>query len=90
MLNTNTLLKLEKNDWGELQMCRILELNCVSVVRARPDINILKAELISLGSSQVVTEEELASNLRGKVHEVFIYIVFRYMWEQVLAAFSAR
>lgn len=41
------------------QLCRIWGLNCVSVVRDRPDIGALRAYLCRLGATAVLTEAEV-------------------------------
>uniref|UniRef100_A0A183CLC4 Enoyl-[acyl-carrier-protein] reductase, mitochondrial n=1 Tax=Globodera pallida TaxID=36090 RepID=A0A183CLC4_GLOPA len=50
-----------------IQMCRNLGFKSISVVRERPEINELKAELKALGADNVFTEEELAKELRSKI-----------------------
>lgn len=42
-----------------IQLCRINKYISVNVVRDRPDIDSLKAHLISLGANYVLTEDEL-------------------------------
>ncbi|XP_059608091.1 enoyl-[acyl-carrier-protein] reductase, mitochondrial-like [Phlebotomus argentipes] len=44
-----------------LQMCRKWGINCIGVVRSRPDIDTLKAALKSLGAKDIFTEEEFAT-----------------------------
>uniref|UniRef100_A0A8R1Z9K4 Enoyl-[acyl-carrier-protein] reductase, mitochondrial n=1 Tax=Pristionchus pacificus TaxID=54126 RepID=A0A8R1Z9K4_PRIPA len=51
-----------------MQICKIRGLKCVSVVRSRDTgMDELREELSELGSTTVVTEEEMASKMRGKV-----------------------
>ncbi|GMT16795.1 hypothetical protein PFISCL1PPCAC_8092, partial [Pristionchus fissidentatus] len=51
-----------------MQICKIRGLKCVSVVRSRESgMDELRDELTELGSTTVVTEEEMASKMRGKV-----------------------
>ncbi|GMR37026.1 hypothetical protein PMAYCL1PPCAC_07221, partial [Pristionchus mayeri] len=51
-----------------MQICKIRGLKCVSVVRSRETgMEELKEELSELGSTTVVTEEEMASKMRGKI-----------------------
>uniref|UniRef100_A0A1L8DGF1 Enoyl-[acyl-carrier-protein] reductase, mitochondrial n=1 Tax=Nyssomyia neivai TaxID=330878 RepID=A0A1L8DGF1_9DIPT len=42
------------------QLCRKWGINCVGVVRHRPDIDTLKATLRGLGATEIYTEEEFA------------------------------
>jgi len=42
-----------------IQLCRIWDLKSVSIVRDRPDIDKLKADLKELGATEVLTEQEL-------------------------------
>ncbi|CRL07316.1 CLUMA_CG020295, isoform A [Clunio marinus] len=44
-----------------IQICKALDLNCVGVVRDRPEINQLVAYLKSLGASEILTEEQCRS-----------------------------
>ncbi|KAL7268274.1 mitochondrial 2-enoyl thioester reductase [Rhizina undulata] len=74
---------LEKGDWfiqngansgvgrAAIQLGKIWGLKSINVVRSRPEIDELKAELQNLGADVVVTEEELADKaFRGKVKEL--------------------
>ncbi|XP_046484787.1 enoyl-[acyl-carrier-protein] reductase, mitochondrial [Neodiprion pinetum] len=42
-----------------IQLCKVWGFKCVSVVRDRPTISKLKDELINLGATEVLTEEEI-------------------------------
>uniref|UniRef100_A0A7E5A035 Enoyl-[acyl-carrier-protein] reductase, mitochondrial n=1 Tax=Panagrellus redivivus TaxID=6233 RepID=A0A7E5A035_PANRE len=48
-----------------IQIARQLGLETINVVRNRPAIADLKADLTSLGATQVLTEEEFAKSVRG-------------------------
>ncbi|KAK9449928.1 uncharacterized protein V1518DRAFT_415081 [Limtongia smithiae] len=65
-------VKLSPGDWfiqngsnsgvgrAAIQLGRLWGLKSINVVRNRPDIDVLKDDLYSLGATKVVTEEELA------------------------------
>lgn len=65
--------KLEKGDWfiqnggnsgvgrAAIQLGRIWGLNSISVVRSRDDLDTLVKDLIDLGATKVITEEQLSS-----------------------------
>jgi len=48
-----------------IQMCKIFGLKSINVVRDRPDINILKDKLYSLGADFVYTEEEFTKAVQS-------------------------
>lgn len=50
-----------------IQLGRIWGLKSVNIVRNRPNLDELKAELEGLGADLVVTEEELGRELKGKL-----------------------
>lgn len=46
-----------------IQLAKVMGLKSINLVRNRPDLGTLKAELIALGADAVLTEEELKVNL---------------------------
>ncbi|CAK5035442.1 unnamed protein product [Meloidogyne enterolobii] len=49
-----------------IQICRILGVNTINVVRDRPQIEILKNQLKKSGADEVYTEEEFSTLIRSK------------------------
>ena len=48
-----------------IQIGKLLNYHTVNIVRDRPDIAALKAELMTLGAGEVLTEEEYADRLKS-------------------------
>jgi trans-2-enoyl-CoA reductase len=48
-----------------IQIAKLLNYHTVNIVRDRPDIDALKAELMALGAGEVLTEEEYADRLKS-------------------------
>ncbi|KAK6058215.1 GroES-like protein [Cooperia oncophora] len=53
-----------------IQICRLRGLNSVNIVRKRENLSDLVKELKALGANEVITDEQLAKEYRGKVKDV--------------------